>query len=336
MRRRRRSVPLLLRFLLLMIVLLPGGASAQGQDETGTRTINDILSAWGNPQFWVFLVVVALFGALGGLVYELMTLRGRFEVPHRTDDIATGEDLEGAIAKYLYDLGLLGRMIIGALAAIVVVWPLGLIERGPLAVLSGSILAGAAGIAVFRSLQDRLLAAIATRELVKTQAQAAEQTQAVEEAAVELEQLKGRLQAEASFQATGLEMRTQSRSISMSLPDLDRLSQKLGVARAFGMAAASGTRVSVRMRVYRVLSAWSGNPVERIPPDTKKIILLWQENENNPQISDGILSDLIVRLRADFPQAGIALVPADLTREGGVDTIRSLVAHIEIRMLSRA
>ncbi len=98
----------------------------QTQDAVAT-----VVKAWGDPFFWIFLLVVAFFGALGGLVYELMTLRGRLELPHRADDVAADEDLPGAVARYLYDLGLLGRMIIGALAAIVVVWPLGLVESGP-------------------------------------------------------------------------------------------------------------------------------------------------------------------------------------------------------------
>ena len=45
------------------------------------------------------LVMVIVCGALGGVVYELMTLRGRLEMPHRADDVAADEDLSGAVAR---------------------------------------------------------------------------------------------------------------------------------------------------------------------------------------------------------------------------------------------
>src|SRR6186997_2048218 len=163
-----------LGLLVLLMMSAPAGAFAQAAG--AQEGIAKVVKAWGDPYFWIFLLVVAVFGALGGLVYELMTLRGRLEMPHRADDVAAEEDLSGAVARYLYDLGLFGRMIIGSLAAIVVVWPLELVESGSIAVISGSVIAGATGIAVFRSLQDRLMAALATRELVKVQVKAAEQT----------------------------------------------------------------------------------------------------------------------------------------------------------------
>lgn len=325
--------PLLL--LVLPALLAPSGAFAQA---TGAQEgIAKVVRAWGDPFFWIFLVVVAVFGGLGGLVYELMTLRGRLERPHRADDVAAEEDLSGAVARYLYDLGLLGRMIIGALAAIVVVWPLELVDSGPLAVISGSIIAGATGIAVFRSLQDRLMAALATRELVKTQVRAAEQTRAVEEIEADVEQLRGRLQGQGVSTETADDRRggTEAASVPASFPELDRITRKLAEARALGVAATGGRRESVRLRVYKVLSGWSGVPVGKVPPDGKKITLLWQENAGNPQIIEGVLSDLIVRLKAELPQARIALVPGDLTREDGADTVGKLVSHIELRMLEQ-
>lgn len=327
--------------LVLLALIAPTRAFAQA---TGTQNeVAAVVKAWGDPYFWIFLAVVAAFGALGGLVYELMTLRGRLEMPHRADDVAAEEDLSGAVARYLYDLGLFGRMIIGALAAIVVVWPLGLVGSGPLAVISGSIVAGAAGIAVFRSLQDRLMAALATRELVRTQVRAAEQTRAVEEIEADVEQLRGRLQGSAGPAERGLSFEavddrrggSEAVSVPESFPELDRITRKLAEAKALGMAAAGGRRESARLRVYKVLSAWSGVLVAKVPPDGKKIIVLWQEKSGNPQINDGVLSDLVARLKAEFPQAQIALVPGDLTREDGVDTVGKLVSHVELRMLGQ-
>ncbi len=203
--------------------------------------------------------------------------------------------------------------------------------------ISGSIVAGAAGIAVFRSLQDRLMAALATRELVRTQGQAAEQTRAVEEAAADLEQLRDRLQGQAQGgpQGRGLSfdsgddrrgMSSEPASSMESFPELDRITRKLAEARGLGLAVAGGAQESVRLRVYRVLSAWSGVPVPKVPPDGKKITVLWQEKSGNPQINEGVLSDLIVRLKSAFPRAGIVLAPGDLTRDDGTDTVAKLVA----------
>lgn len=320
--------------LALLTLLAPAGVFAQAAE---TRdAVSQVVKAWGDPFFWIFLGVVAFFGALGGLVYELMTLRGRLEIPHKADDVDADEDLSGAVARYLYDLGLLGRMIIGALAAIVVVWPLGLVESGPLAVISGSIIAGAAGIAVFRSLQDRLMAALATRELVKVQVQAAETVRAVEEASADLEQFKDHLQRPAGLGVPfSITSGSGGEAAPKGFPELDRITQKLAEARALGFAAAGGRRESVRLRVYKVLSDWSGVPVAKVPPDSKKITLLWQEKPGNPQVNEGVLSNLIVRLKTELPQAGIALAPSDLTRDDGVDTVGKLVAHVELRMVGQ-
>lgn len=112
-----------------------------------------------------------------------------------------------------------------------------------------------------------------------------------------------------------------------------RRNRKPAEARSLGFAVGDGARESVRLRVYRVLSAWSGLSVPRVPPDGKKLTLLWQEKSGNPQINDGVLSDLVVRLQSEFPRAGLVLAPNDLTRDDGADTVARLVAHVELRMV---
>jgi hypothetical protein len=287
-----------------------------------------VLERWASWEFWVFVLVVAFFGALGGLVYELMNQRGRIELPHRTREADPDEIPGGAIPRRLYDLGILGRMFIGALAAIVVVWPLGVVDEGALAVVSVAILAGAAGIAVFRSLQDRLLAVLTTQELAKTRDQAEQAALLTAEVEADLRQMQSRRPAGGRGTSFDVE-----EAVEPS-PELESALQKLGQARALALAAGA-PRVSVRLRTYRVLAAWAGLPVTDVPPDNKSIATLWQQNAANPQISDGHLSDLIVRLQTEFPRAELRLAPADLKPGGRFDTIEKLVAHVERMMLGR-
>ncbi len=110
---------------------------------------------------WAALLVTLLGGAIGGVVYELLILHGNIEMPHRITG-AEGTHNPPAIAAYMINLGIWARVIIGAIAAVaslVVVTPETLIK-----LLATTIIAGAAGTSIFRSLQDRLFAALAQKE----------------------------------------------------------------------------------------------------------------------------------------------------------------------------
>jgi len=107
----------------------------------------------------ILLSLSAACGAVGGVVYELIVLQGNIEWPHRP----TGDEMpEGgyvfANAKHLYDLGIIARLIVGAAAALAIYWVIPA-EQG-LKFFAVSVVAGSAGTAVFRSLQDRLLSAL--------------------------------------------------------------------------------------------------------------------------------------------------------------------------------
>lgn len=309
--------------LLPVCLLVPAAAMAQ-EAGAGARAWPDILKDWGDPQYWLFLLVVALFGAFGGFIYELLILKGRFELPHRADDPAEGEDLQGAHPKHLYDLGILARVVIGSAAAIVVVWLLKLESQGSTAVIAGAIVAGATGIAVFRSLQDRLLAVIASRDLVRTQALAAEQTRTVEEAAAELEKLKARMARPAPAQATrgmSFELEAVQAAPAAGLAEVDNISRLLGRARAFGVAAAGGA-VSVAERARAIVSQWSGADPSRVT-DGRKISEIWDSNPRNPKLNDGFVSVLARDLEAAFPGVSFVLQAIPAT------TFGDLVVHIE-------
>jgi hypothetical protein len=140
-----------------------------------------------NLPLWSALIVTLLGGAIGGVVYELLILHGNIEMPHR---LTAAEQMENphAIAGYMYDLGIWARVIIGAFAAVaslVVIDPESLIK-----LLATAIIAGSAGTSIFRSLQDRLLAAMAEKESADLRAVNGKLHDKVDEAIVAFDTLK--------------------------------------------------------------------------------------------------------------------------------------------------
>jgi hypothetical protein len=150
------------------------------------------LSDWG---FWLTLIVAVLFGAAGGVVYELLILQGNVELPHRPTEDEFAESPTHAVAKHLLDLGIWARVIIGALAALAAL--LVVSPSSTLRLVATSIVAGSAGTAVFRSVQDRLLAALAQREAAETREKAKKQAAKVVEAKRATSALKQKITAAA-------------------------------------------------------------------------------------------------------------------------------------------
>ena len=140
-----------------------------------------------NLPLWSALLITLVGGAIGGVVYELLILHGNIEMPHR---LTAAEQMENphAIATYMYDLGIWARVAIGAFAAVaslVVVNPESLVK-----LLATAIIAGSAGTSIFRSLQDRLLAALAQKESANLRAVNDKLHAKVDEAIVAFDTLK--------------------------------------------------------------------------------------------------------------------------------------------------
>ena len=115
-----------------------------------------------NPKFYVVLLVVLIAGGLGGIVFELLNLQGNIERPHAPSEDELAAKLAYATVGNVIDLGIFARIIIGASAAVpamVFIKP-----ESVLVLLAMSLVAGSAGTAVFRSLQDRILIAISQQE----------------------------------------------------------------------------------------------------------------------------------------------------------------------------
>lgn len=115
-----------------------------------------------NPKFYVVLLVTLIAGGVGGIVFELLNLQGNIERPHAPSEDELAAKLAYATVGNVIDLGIFARIIIGALAAVPA---MAVIEQtSVLSLLAMSLLAGSAGTAVFRSLQDRFLIAITQQE----------------------------------------------------------------------------------------------------------------------------------------------------------------------------
>jgi hypothetical protein len=106
--------------------------------------------------FRLILILTLVFGALGGLVYELMVLQGSVEQPHRVQ-----------AGGWVYDLGVIGRMLMGAMAAVAALFVIS--PEDAYKLVAVSVIAGASASAIFKSLQARVEAMVAQQAIVVAQ-----------------------------------------------------------------------------------------------------------------------------------------------------------------------
>jgi hypothetical protein len=107
-----------------------------------------------DPNLWFVLALAALFGALGGLVAELLSLHGNIERPHRVKSLHA-KRTRLAEPRDMVDLGVFSRMLLGAAAALAVLSIY--TPTTATALLVNSLIAGSAGTAVFRLVQARMV-----------------------------------------------------------------------------------------------------------------------------------------------------------------------------------
>ncbi len=182
--------------------------------------VEAISKDFGDLRFWGLLVVAVVFGGLGGLVYELLVLQGQIERPHKTEaeDAVQGSSL--ATWKFTYDLGVVSRIIIGALAAVAVLWVLS--PPSGFALLAVSVVAGSAGSAIFRSLEDRLLAVVSQKDAAETRKKADTAKSKVEEIGKGVASLQAKLGAGAGA-AMGAGYAAAPVDVAAELQDTSRL-----------------------------------------------------------------------------------------------------------------
>ncbi|HEY1294030.1 MAG TPA: hypothetical protein VGJ60_13205 [Chloroflexota bacterium] len=108
-----------------------------------------------DPSVWFILAVCALFGGLGGIVAELLSLHGHIEMPHRVRPRSRNKPTRLADPRNEIDLGIFARIALGsaaALALLAIVTP-----GGAPALIVNALIAGSAATAVLRLVQGRVL-----------------------------------------------------------------------------------------------------------------------------------------------------------------------------------
>ena len=118
-----------------------------------TRALAETMA---QSDFKIVLLVTLIFGALGGLVYELLVLQGSVETPHR---VAEG--------GWVLDLGVLGRMLMGSMAAVA-----GLYVAPPetaYKLVAVAVVAGVSASAIFKSVQSRVETIVAQQVAAQAQ-----------------------------------------------------------------------------------------------------------------------------------------------------------------------
>ena len=107
---------------------------------------------------------------LGRNCLRAVVLQGNIEMPHKFSVGGSVEKFPHAISRYMYDLGFVARIIIGALAASPLGWRL--TPRTPLLSFGNGHVAVPQARPSLRSASRRLLAAIAVKEAAETKAKA--------------------------------------------------------------------------------------------------------------------------------------------------------------------
>jgi hypothetical protein len=155
----KRVIPALIALMICVIIAVPA-LSLQINSEPNRIVPLNVLQDLRKLEFWVFLLTTLVAGAIGGIVYELLTLEGKFEMPHLLNAQADGS------GSGIISLGIISRVFIGAFAAIaslLFLSPTSTIELIAMGVIVGSI-----GTSIFRSMQDRIIATLSIKEAKET------------------------------------------------------------------------------------------------------------------------------------------------------------------------
>ena len=170
MKKRALAALLLAGILLLVIAPLalaqtPDPASSPTPAPTPARVVTSptggldtkyLADTMTQGDFRLILILTLVFGGLGGLVYELMVLQGSVEQPHRVKE-----------GGWVYDLGVIGRMLMGAMAAVAALFVIS--PEDAYKLVAVSVIAGASASAIFKSLQARVEAMVAQQAVVQAQ-----------------------------------------------------------------------------------------------------------------------------------------------------------------------
>jgi hypothetical protein len=129
----------------------------------------------------------------------------------------------------MYDLGIWARVIIGALAAIAAL--LVFSPNTALELVAMAVVAGSAGTAVFRSLQDRLTTALAQADAANIRLTAAQMAGKVDEATAAYRSVRNTIVTESVSPSGTNELAFASNVPVVNLTELDKVEQLLNEAK---------------------------------------------------------------------------------------------------------
>jgi hypothetical protein len=141
------------------VVVATVPATAAGLHAVGISTDLDtgaVGRGFADAGLWITLGMAALFGALGGVVAELISLHGNIELPHRARRRPIAYKRSRlADPRYEIDLGILSRLLLGGTAglALLAIYA----PTSATAVVVNALVAGSAATGIFRIVQGRLL-----------------------------------------------------------------------------------------------------------------------------------------------------------------------------------
>ncbi|HEY3058127.1 MAG TPA: hypothetical protein VGL99_04040 [Chloroflexota bacterium] len=134
-------------------VLTFGALQVLGSSQTPQW--NGIADDFLNLRFWFTLAVLVMSGAFGGIAYELLLRGGAIELPHRVHKYEAARVHKHAPAETLIALGIVGRAIVGAAAALTVL--LVVAPSSAHAAIALGVTSGAAAPALIRLMRKQLL-----------------------------------------------------------------------------------------------------------------------------------------------------------------------------------
>ena len=105
-------------------------------------------------RFWFSLAIMLLCGAFGGMAYELLVRSGAIELPHRVRP-EDAKRYTHAPAHSLIALGIFGRAIVGAAAAVTLLFVVA--PTTAHSAIAMSVTAGAAAPALIRLMRKQLM-----------------------------------------------------------------------------------------------------------------------------------------------------------------------------------
>jgi hypothetical protein len=97
-----------------------------------------------------------MFGGLGGIVAELLSLHGHIEVPHRVRPGTGAKRARLSNPRYEVDLGIFSRLLLGAAAGVALLALYA--PPSATALVVNALIAGSAATGFLRLVQGRLLA----------------------------------------------------------------------------------------------------------------------------------------------------------------------------------